>query len=41
MPSNKLINLDESFASHPKSQYWSDKNTVKPYEIPKKTYKKY
>lgn len=41
MPSNKLINLDESFASHPKSQYWSDKNTVKPYEIPKNTYKKY
>jgi hypothetical protein len=33
--------LDESFASHPKSQFWSDKNTVKPYEIPKNTYKKY
>lgn len=35
------INYDESFASHPKSIYWSDKNTLKPHQIYKQTHETY
>lgn len=40
MSSKEKNNLLDTFASHPKSQYWSDKNNVKPCDIPKNTSKK-
>lgn len=33
--------FNKSFASHPKSAYWSDKNIVKPRDVPLKTNKKF
>jgi very-short-patch-repair endonuclease len=36
-----IIPYEKSFASHPKGQYWSDKNTKNPIDVSKKSYKKY
>ena len=36
-----VILFDRSFASHEKSQYWSDKNTINPNQITKGSEKKY
>ena len=47
-PSKKLCNnedckmcLNKTFISHPKAQYWSNKNKLKPNQVIKNTYKKY
>jgi very-short-patch-repair endonuclease len=38
---NCKICFEKSFASHEKAIYWSDKNELKPYQVFKKTNKKY
>jgi hypothetical protein len=37
----KIIPFENSFASHEKSKYWSDKNELKPYQVSKASKKKY
>jgi len=39
--SKKKMPFERSFASHPKSKYWSDKNDVLPRNVFKSARKKY
>ena len=36
-----IPSYEESFASHEKAQYWSDKNELKPKQVMKGSHKKY
>ena len=38
---HQIIPFEKSFASHEKSQYWSDKNELKPHQISKASKKKF
>ena len=39
--SDKIIPFERLFASHEKSQYWSDKNTLKPNQVSKYSWNKF